>query len=77
MGAIGIELLLAQVCAVAFFRAGRIESDGAACDYRFLWALMSALVLGVFKVAWLVLLLSQVGLFLGIGVYPALRDPIQ
>ena len=77
MGGLSIELMLALVCAVTFFRAGRFESDGEAYDYSFLWALMSALlsalVLVVFKAAWLV---RQVGLFLGIGVYRALRDPV-
>ncbi|MEG3790608.1 hypothetical protein V1318_10820 [Lysobacter sp. CCNWLW3] len=79
MGGISIELMLALVCAVTFFRAGRFESDGEAYDYSFLWALMSALlsalVLVAFKAPWLVLLLCQVALFLGIGVYRALRDP--
>ena len=76
---ISIEVVLALVCAVTFFRAGRLESVGAAHDYGFLWALMSAslsaLVLVAFKGPWLVLLLCQVGLFFGIGVYRALRDP--
>jgi len=79
MGGLSIELLLALVCAVTFFRAGRLESVGEAYDYSFLWALMSALlsalVLVVFKTPWFVLLLCQIGLFLGIGVYRALRDP--
>jgi len=38
-------------------------------------ALLSALVLVVFKTPWFVLLLCQIGLFLGIGVYRDLRDP--
>ena len=76
---ISIEVMLALVCAVTFFRAGRMESVGEAYDYGFLWALMSAvvsaLVLIGLKTSWLVLLLCQIGLFLGIGVYRALRDP--
>jgi len=79
MGGLSIELLLALVCAVTFFRAGRMESVGAARDYSYLWALMSALlsalVMVVFKAPWIVLLLCQIGLFFGIGVYRALRDP--
>ena len=79
MGGLSIELMLALACAVTFFRAGRFESDGEAYDYIFLWALMSALLsalaLVVFKAHWIVLLLCQIGLFLGIGVYRALRDP--
>ncbi|KRA16171.1 hypothetical protein [Lysobacter sp. Root983] len=76
---ISIEVVLALVCAVTFFRAGRIESVGAQYDYSYWWALMSialsALVLIVIKAAWLALLLCQIGLFLGIGVYRAIRDP--
>ena len=79
MGGLSIELMLALVCAVTFFRAGRLESVGEAYDYSFLWALMSALlsalVLVALKAPWIVLLLCQIGLFLGIGVYRALRDP--
>ncbi len=79
MGAISVEVMLALVCAVTFFRAGRMESVGAAYDYSFLWALMSvllsALVLIALKASWVVLFLCQIGLFLGIGVYRALRDP--
>lgn len=74
-----IELVFAMVCAVTFFRAGRFESVGEAHDYGFIWALMSvslsALVLLAFKASWIVLLLCQVGLFIGIGVVRALRDP--
>jgi len=76
---ISIEVVLALVCAVTFFRAGRLESVGAARDYSYQWALMSALlsalVLVAFKAPWVVLLLCQAGLFFGIGVYRALRDP--
>lgn len=79
MGGISVEVMLALVCAVTFFRAGRMESVGEAYDYSFLWALMSALlsalVLIALKASWLVLFLCQIGLFLGIGVYRALRDP--
>ena len=79
MGGLSIASVLALVCAVTFFRAGRLESVGEAYDYSFLWALtsalLSALVLFVFKAPWIVLLLCQIGLFLGIGVYRALRDP--
>lgn len=76
---IDLEVVLALVCAVAFYRAGRFESTGEAYDYGLLWALMSVLlsagVLLAFDVSWLMLLLVQVGLFFGIGVYRALRDP--
>lgn len=74
-----IELIAAFVCMVAFFRAGRLDSTGEAHDYAFPWALMSvlvsALVLVGLKGSWFVLMLCQIGLFLGIGVYRALRDP--
>lgn len=76
---ISLEVVLAIVCAVTFFRAGRFESAGEAYDYSFLWALMSALlsalVLLGFKASWIVLLVFQIALFFGIGVYRALRDP--
>ncbi|UHQ23986.1 hypothetical protein LVB77_04520 [Lysobacter sp. 5GHs7-4] len=76
---ISLEVVLAIVCAVTFFRAGRFESDGEAYDYSFVWSLMSvllsALVLIFLKVSWGILLLCQVGLFFGIGVFRALRDP--
>jgi len=77
--AISIEVVLALVCAVTFFRAGQMESVGEAYDYSFLWALISALLsalaLVAFNASWLVLLLCQIGLFFGIGVFRALRDP--
>lgn len=77
---ISLEVVLAVVCAVTFFRAGRFEAAGEAYDYSFVWALMSALlsalVLLALKGSWIVLLVFQVGLFVGIGVYRALRDPV-
>lgn len=76
---ISLEVVLAIVCAVTFFRAGRFESDGEAYDYSFIWSLMSVLlsafVLVLLEASWGVLLLCQVGLFFGIGVFHALRDP--
>ena len=75
----GNELILALVCALTFFGAGELDSRGEAHDYRYPWALMSALlsalILIVFKGSWAVLLLSQVGLFVGIGVFRLMRDP--
>ncbi|GAA5073856.1 hypothetical protein [Lysobacter panacisoli] len=74
-----IELLLAFLCAVTYYRAGRMESRDQAVDLSFPWALMSALlsalVLVGFDASWFMLLLSQIGLFFGIGFYRALRDP--
>jgi len=78
MGGLSLELVLAIVCAFSFYRAGQIESVNEARDYGFPWALVSALisllVLVVFNASWGILLLSQVGLFFGIGIYRALRD---
>ena len=37
--------------------------------------LLSALVLLALQASWFVLLLFQIGLFFGIGVYRAVRDP--
>jgi len=74
-----IELILAAVCALTFFRAGRLEADSGGRDDGALWALLSAslsaLLVLAFDASWLVLLACQVGLFFGIGVYRALRDP--
>jgi len=73
------ELLMALACALMFFRAGRFESANSAHDYSFLWALLSvllsALLLLALKASWIVLFVSQVGLFFAIGVVRALRDP--
>ena len=75
----GNELVLALVCVSMFYGAGQLDSRGEAHDYSFLWALLSALlsalVLIALKGSWGVLLLSQVGLFVGIGVFRFLRDP--
>ncbi len=75
----GNELVLALVSALTFFGAGRLDSRGEAHDFSFLWALMSALlsalILIAFKGSWAVLLLSQIGLFVGIGVFRFIRDP--
>ena len=79
MGGISLEVVLALVCAVTFFRAGRFEAAGEAHDYGALWALMSALlsalVLLPLKGSWVALAVAQIGLFFGIGVYRAIRDP--
>ena len=79
MGGLSLEVALALVCAVTFFRAGRFESAGEAHDYSALWALMSALlsalvILGL-KGSWVALAVAQIGLFFGIGIYRAIRDP--
>ena len=78
MGGLSLELVLAMVCAFTFFRAGQVESLNEARDFGFPWALISALisalVLVVFNGSWGILLLSQAGLFFGIGIYRALRD---
>ena len=75
----GSELVLALVCALTFLGIGQLESRGEAHDYSFLWALMSALlsalILIAFKGSWTALLLSQIGLFVGIGVFRFIRDP--
>ena len=75
----GNELVLALVCVITFYGAGQLDSRGEAHDYSILWALLSvllsALVLIALKGSWAVLLLSQVGLFIGIGIFRFLRDP--
>lgn len=75
----GNELVLALVSALTFYGAGQLDSRGEAHDYSFLWALMSALlsalILIAFKGSWAVLLLSQICLFIGIGVFRFIRNP--
>ena len=75
----GNEVVLALVCVITFYGAGQLDSRGEAQDYSIFWALLSALVsalvLVVLKGPWAVLLLSQVGLFIGIGIFRFLRDP--
>ena len=79
MGGLSLEVVLALVCAVTFFRAGRFESTDQAHDFSALWALMSALVSALVLLgldgSWVALAAAQVGLFFAIGIYRAVRDP--
>jgi hypothetical protein len=68
--------ILAFVCAFVYFGAGRAEAKGGGRDNAWLWAglsiAVSALVIQVLGVGWIVLVLSQVALFVGIGIARAL-----
>lgn len=71
--------ILAFVCAFTFFNAGRFEAQhGARSDPAMWWALMSiiasAIVIQLFGAGWILVLLTQVGLFIGITIYRVLRD---
>lgn len=72
--------ILAFVCAFVFFGAGKqnVGLDGGK-NYSFLWAglsiAVSALVIHFLHAGWLLVLVSQAVLFIGIGVFRAMRDP--
>jgi len=60
--------------AVFFHRAAEFENESS-----LLWSglsvLVSALVVFLFHAGWLGILLGQIGLFIGIGVFRMLRKP--
>jgi hypothetical protein len=74
---LGNEWVLALVCVAIFFGAGRHEARFGGSDHSVLWAALSialsALVVLVFKGTWAYLFVSQVLLFIGIGVARAAR----
>ena len=74
---LGSEWVLAMVCVLTFYGAGRHEARFGVHDHALAWAILSiatsALVVLVFKGGWSWLLAAQVGLFLGIGVVRAWR----
>lgn len=71
--------IIAFVCAFTFFGMGRVEARDTAADHGVLWAglsiAISVLLIQVWGAGWIAVLLGQVGLFLGITVFRALRDP--
>ncbi len=60
------------VCAVFFHRAAEFENESGLL-WSGLSALVSALVLFLFHAGWPGVLLGQAGLFIGIGVFRAVR----
>lgn len=79
MGILQAPIVLALVSIALFFGAGVQEAQMGGNNNGFIWALLSALVsacvLLLFKGSWSWLVLAQVALFVGIGVFRALRDP--
>ena len=71
-------ILLAFICIVTFYVAGDHEARLSGSNYGPLWAILSALVsalmLIAFNASWTWLLVSQVALFIGIGVVRAMRS---
>ena len=72
--------ILAFVFAFVFFGAGKQNAgiDGGK-NFSFLWAglsiAVSALVIRFFNAGWVLVLVSQFILFVGIGVFRSMRDP--
>jgi len=69
---LGDDWVLALVCVLVFYGAGRHEGRFGGHDHGLLWAALSiatsALVMLVLHGSWGGLLLAQVALFIGIGV---------
>ena len=74
---LGNEWVLALVCVVTFYGAGEHEGRFGGHNHGTLWAALSialsAIVVLLFKGTWMYLLISQVLLFVAIGVVRALR----
>ena len=74
---LGDEWVLALVCVVVYFGAGRQEARMGGHDHAALWAALSIAVsaLGIFGLhgTWGWLLAAQIALFVGIGVFRAWR----
>jgi hypothetical protein len=70
--------ILAFVCAFVFFGAGRAEAKGGGRDHGLLWSGLSvatsAALIQFLGAGWLLVLLGQAGLFVGIGVIRAMKD---
>jgi uncharacterized membrane protein len=67
-------IVVIVVCAVFFHRAAEFENESS-----LLWSglsvLVSALVVFLFHASWLGILLGQIGLLIGIGVFRVVRNP--
>jgi hypothetical protein len=71
-------LILAFVCAFTFYGAGKAEARNGGRNNGVLWAglsiAVSALLIRLFGAGWLLVVLGQAALFVGIGIVRALRD---
>lgn len=70
-------MVLAVVSAYTYYVLGAYEAQQGGSHHGVLWAALSAalsfVVAYLFKGGWGLLLLAQVGLFLGIAIFRALR----
>jgi hypothetical protein len=70
--------IIAFVCAFTYFGAGKAEARSGGRDNGLLWAglsiVVSALLIRLFGAGWFLVLLGQAGLFVGIGIFRAMRD---
>jgi hypothetical protein len=70
--------ILAFVCAFIFFGAGKAEAKGGGPDHGLLWSASSvatsAVLIKFLDAGWILVLLGQVGMFVGIGIIRAMRD---
>jgi hypothetical protein len=71
--------ILAFVCAITYFNMGKFEArHGGRSDPAIWWALMSivasALVIQLLSAGWMLVLLAQVGLFIGITIWRSMRE---
>jgi Flp pilus assembly protein protease CpaA len=67
-------VLVIVVCAVFFHRAAEFE-NASGLLWSGLSVLVSALTLFLFHAGWLGILLGQIGLLIGIGVFKMIREP--
>ena len=69
--------IIAFVCAFTFYGAGKAEARDGGRHSGVLWAGLSiatsALLIQFVGAGWLLVLLGQAGLFVGIGIFRALR----
>ena len=70
--------ILAFVFAFTLYGAGKAEAKGGGPDHGLIWGALSvatsAAIIKFFDAGWFLVLLGQVGLFIGIGIFRAVRD---
>jgi hypothetical protein len=72
--------ILAFVCAVTYYRIGKMEApERGRGDNGMIWAGLSigisALIIQWLGAGWMLVLLSQIGLFIAITVFRTVREP--
>lgn len=72
--------IIAFVCAVTYYRIGKAEArESGRGDNGMIWAglsiAISALSIQLFGAGWILVLLSQVGLFIAITLFRTVREP--